>query len=70
MNRQYFRRSAEAVSGSLHALGLDRASEPGHRVGQGAVGKGPLLTGDRKLFDAIKVGPLSPHIAWIGDLNG
>jgi predicted nucleic acid-binding protein len=28
----------------------------------------PLLTADRKFFDAIKAGPLSAHIAWIGDL--
>jgi predicted nucleic acid-binding protein len=28
----------------------------------------PLLTGDRKLFEAIKAGPLSAHIMWIGDL--
>ena len=27
-----------------------------------------LLTGDRKLYDAIKVGELAAHIAWIGDL--
>ncbi len=29
----------------------------------------PLLTADRKLFDAIKAGPLSAHIAWIGDVS-
>jgi len=27
-----------------------------------------LLTGDRKLYDAIKAGELAAHIAWIGDL--
>jgi predicted nucleic acid-binding protein len=29
----------------------------------------PLLTGDRKLFDAINAGPLAPHIRWIGDVT-
>jgi predicted nucleic acid-binding protein len=28
----------------------------------------PLLTADRRLFDAVKAGPLAQHIAWIGDL--
>ena len=27
-----------------------------------------LVTGDRKFFDAIKAGPLSAHISWLGDL--
>jgi predicted nucleic acid-binding protein len=35
-----------------------------HAIRSGA----PLVTGDRKLFDAIKAGPLSAHVAWIGDL--
>jgi len=35
-----------------------------HAIQSGA----PLLSGDRKLFDALKDGPFSPHIAWIGDL--
>lgn len=29
----------------------------------------PLLTGDRRLFEAIKAGPLSAHIMWIGELR-
>lgn len=28
----------------------------------------PLLSGDRKLFEAIKAGPLAAHIVWIADL--
>lgn len=34
-----------------------------HAVQVGAL----LLTGDRKLYDAIKAGELAAHIAWIGD---
>ena len=29
----------------------------------------PLLTGDRKLFAAIRAGELADRIAWIGDLS-
>ena len=28
----------------------------------------PLLTGDRKLFEAIRAGDRAAHVAWIGDL--
>jgi len=28
----------------------------------------PLITGDRKLFEAIKAGPFAAHVVWIGDL--
>jgi len=35
-----------------------------HAIQSGAL----LLTGDRKLYDAIKAGDLAAHIAWIGDL--
>lgn len=29
----------------------------------------PLVTGDRKFYDAIKAGPFAPHVLWVGDLR-
>lgn len=28
----------------------------------------PLVTADRRFYDAIKVGPYAPHLLWVGDL--
>lgn len=29
----------------------------------------PMVTADRKLYDAIRSGPLSPHIGWVEDVG-
>jgi predicted nucleic acid-binding protein len=29
----------------------------------------PLVTADRRFYDAIKAGPFAPHILWVGDLR-
>jgi predicted nucleic acid-binding protein len=28
----------------------------------------PLVTADRRFYDAIKAGPFAPHLLWVGDL--
>jgi predicted nucleic acid-binding protein len=28
----------------------------------------PLVTADRKLYDALRAGPLAEHVLWLGDL--
>jgi predicted nucleic acid-binding protein len=29
----------------------------------------PMVTADRKLYDMIRIGPLSPHIVWVEDVR-
>ncbi len=29
----------------------------------------PLVTADRKFYDAIKAGPFAPHLLWVGELQ-
>lgn len=61
--------TVDLVSAALHtALQVRRSVYDSVYLTLAAQAGALLLTGDRKLYDAIKAGNLASYIAWIGDL--